>query len=107
MPPGNIFRSCDCLWGSTTQIGIIRKKGFGEAGFESTPVFYVKAVGEASKHFLYFESVFHVHQSYFISGGKVAIPASVILPSEIIFRARSLFVFVQLDFGRRGEKRRA
>jgi hypothetical protein len=37
------------------------------------------------------------------SGGRDARPAGVILPSAIILRARSLFVFVQFDFGLRGE----
>src|SRR5688572_13437574 len=48
-----------------------------------------------------------IHDLYFTSGGSLARPASVILPSTIILRARSLFVLVQLDFGLRGEKRRA
>ena len=35
----------------------------------------------------------------------MAHPESVILPSVIILRARSLFLAVQFDFGLRGEKR--
>lgn len=43
--------------------------------------------------------------SHFTSDGRIARPASVILPSAIIFRARSLFFSVQFDLGRRGVKR--
>lgn len=41
----------------------------------------------------------------FTSGGRAANPASVILPSAIILRARSLFFSVQFEFVRRGENR--
>jgi len=68
--------------------------------------------GMLIKLIVVFEFVFNVWYSnscafssgsYFTSDGSVAFPAGDILPSAIILRARSLFVFVQFDFGLRGE----
>ena len=43
----HIFAGGDRLWGSAAQVGIVRVKRFGEAGFESAPVLDVKTIGEA------------------------------------------------------------
>src|SRR5512134_889426 len=107
-PTRDIVPGFDRLWRCAAQVAIIGIERFGEAALEPTPVFDVKAVTEARDHFLNFYSLLSAHKiSYLTSAGNVARPAGDILPSAIIRRARSLFVFVQFDFGRRGEKRMA
>ena len=60
-PSGIILAGLDFRGRPPAQFGIIYLERFGEAGFESPPIFRVKAVGEAGNQGLDFQLVSFFH----------------------------------------------